>query len=362
MLENQIEKLLLKASKKTKTLQFAMKLPASGVTYCYSNTVPDQHFHSASVGKLMTATLVFMAVEQQKITLETPVYTMFKPNLLDDLFVVDGKDYQKEVTVKDLLQHTSGINDYFEGETVNVSSNSLRFRDRIVKETDTFWTPEELLNYTKSRQKTVGKPGEKFYYSDTGYILLGLLLEEVLNIPFYQALETLIFQPCGMRDTSLCFYSKAFKPKALAPLYIDGVDLHLYTSLSCDFSGGGLSTTTGDLLKFLESLQKLELVNSESLAEMGQFDHKYRQGLYYGAGMMQVRFKEFFFLLSALPKLQGHLGVTGVHAWYDPGTKASYVLNVGNTGDMVKSFQLLIKIVQLVQRESKKLMGLQEPV
>jgi D-alanyl-D-alanine carboxypeptidase len=70
--------------------------------------------------------------------------------------------------------------------------------------------------------------------------------------------------------------------------------------------------------------------------------------------MMQIHFEEFFFLLKSLPRLQGHLGVTGVHAWYDPATKSIFVLNVGNTKDMTKSFKLLIKIVQLVQQEYQK--------
>ena len=148
----------------------------------------------------------------------------------------------------------------------------------------------------------------------------------------------------------LCFYGEGFKQSELAPLYVSGVDVHLYKSLSCDFSGGGLSTTTKDLIKFMDNLQNHKLISAESLGKMTEFDHHYRQGLYYGAGMMQIHFEDFFFLLKSLPRLQGHLGVTGVHAWYNPLTKDSFVINVGNTKDMVKSFRLLIKIMQLVKR------------
>ena len=74
-------------------------------------------------------------------------------------------------------------------------------------------------------------------------------------------------------------------------------------------------------------------------------------GIHYGLGMMQIRFKEFFFLLKNFPKLQGHIGVGGVYAWYDPETKAGFVLNVGNNKDMPKSFRLLIKILKLIQKE-----------
>jgi len=345
MVIDKIENLLAKTAKKAKTLQFAMEIPRHSLSYSYSSIIPNQKFHSASVGKLMTATLVFRAVELGKLTLETPVHAVLKPHTLDGLFVVGGKDHQQEVTVLHLLSHTAGVNDYFESKAFDGSL----FSNRVIREPDTFWKPEALLDYTRTRQKNLGRPGQRFFYSDTGYILLGLLIEEIFAGPFHEVLESVIFKPLGMADTSLCFYGQGFDRTQLAPLYINRTDVHLFTSLSCDFSGGGLSTTTGDLLKFLRGLFGLQLIGQGSLDAMSAFRNKYRQGLYYGAGMMQIRFEEFFFLLKSLPRLQGHLGVTGVHAWTDPLTKASFVLNVGNTQDMVMSFRLLIAIIQMVQ-------------
>ena len=221
----------------------------------------------------------------------------------------------------------------------------------MINNPDTFWTPEMLLDYTRNRQRAVAKPGEKFFYSDTGYVLLGLIVEAVFGMPFHQALETYLFQPADMRETHLCFYSEGFDQKALAPAYINGIDVHLFRSISADFSGGGLSTTAVDLLKFLDFLQNEHFVSRKSLVLMATFNHRYVQGLYYGLGMMQVRFEKFFFMLKNLPRLQGHLGVTGVHTWYDPKTKATFALNVGNTKDMAASFRLLIKIMQILYRK-----------
>ena len=85
-----------------------------------------------------------------------------------------------------------------------------------------------------------------------------------------------------MTDTTLCYYSEGFNKEDLALLYINGIDVHLFTSLSCDFSGGGLSTTTNDLLKFLGNLQNQSLIGQKSLNVMATFDHRYHQGLYYG--------------------------------------------------------------------------------
>lgn len=73
MLKERVEELLIKNSKKTKTLQFAMNLPALGVNYSFSSTLANQRFHSASVGKLMTATLIFVAIEQGKTDPHSPI-------------------------------------------------------------------------------------------------------------------------------------------------------------------------------------------------------------------------------------------------------------------------------------------------
>ena len=136
----------------------------------------------------------------------------------------------------------------------------------------------------------------------------------------------------------------------MGPTSINGVDVHLFKNLSADFSGGGLSTTTEDLLKFLEALQNGKFTSQASLELASGFTNRYRQGLHYGLGMMQVRFEEFFFMLKHLPRVQGNLGVTAVHAWYDPKSKGMFVRNVGDTKDMALSFRLLIKILEIVYR------------
>lgn len=253
------------------------------------------------------------------------------------------------MTIKQLLGHTSGINDYFESKTMDGS----KFIDEVLENSDEFWTPEALLNFTRTRQEAIAKPGEKYLYSDTGYILLGLVVEKLYDLPFYKALEEYILRPLDMKGTGLSFYSENFDATRLAPLYINGVDVRLFKSLSCDFSGGGLFTTSEDLLTFLQAFQEGKLISQSSIDLMGNFENRFHMGLYYGLGMMQARFKEFFFLLKNFPKLQGHIGVSGAHAWYDPETKASFVLNVGNNKDMPQSFRLLIKILQLIQKEKK---------
>lgn len=347
--EERIEKILKKEAKHAKTLQFGMIIPDLNVDYSYSNTVINQRFHSASAGKLLTSTLIFIAIEQGKLKLDSLVNQILGEEICSNLFVYNHNDYQSHVTIEHLLGHTSGVNDYFESKAFDGST----FVTEMIASPDSFFRPNDLLEFTRSRQRAVSKPGDSFHYSDTGFIVLGLVVEKVYSMPFHEVLYQYIFQPCEMHDTSLCFYSANFDQSKLAPLYIDGTNVQSFTSLSCDFSGGGLSTTVHDLLKFLHQLHSCRLISQQSLDLMSNAKHKYRSGIYYGLGMMQLRFKDFFYLLKDLPSLYGHLGVTGVHAWYDPISHDLYVLNIGNTQHMVKSFKILIKSMQIVHQAKK---------
>ena len=350
MLEQKIEGLLARTAAKSGTLQFSMSLPELEIEYAYSSTSKEQKFHSASVGKLFTATLILKGVEEGRLELDSRVSDILAPELLEGLFVWKGKDYKDEVTIRHLLGHTSGINDYFESKTLDGSS----FVDLVLTERDRFWTPMDLLDFTRIRQQAVNKPGESFLYSDTGYILLGLILEKVWDRPFHEVLDQLIFKPAGMTDTALAFYTPGFRPEELAPIFIKGVDVHLFRSLSCDFSGGGLSTTAADLMAFLKMFKSYGIIGRESIAAMADFRNRFRPGLIYGLGMMQVRFEQFFPLFRGFPRLQGHLGVLGVHAWYDPESGDCFVLNMGNAGEVSRSFQLLTNIVMLIRQRKKK--------
>ncbi|HHX03828.1 MAG TPA: beta-lactamase family protein [Tissierellia bacterium] len=349
MIKTELEKLLSKHAKNFKTLQFGCHIPEMDIEYHYSSSDSNQLFHSASVGKLMTASLVFLAIEKGLLQLDSPISTILDRDTLDGLFVVDGQDFQDQATIRHLLGHTSGINDYFESKTIDGSS----FIDDVLRDQDTLWAPSDLLDFTRSRQQAIAQPGQKFLYSDTGYILLGLVIEKVFGMPFFKALENFIFKPVDMSDSGLSFYSPGFDQSKLAPMYINGVDVHLFKSLSCDFSGGGIYTTTNDLLKFIRAFYQEDIITQASINQMASFDNRFHVGLYYGLGMMQARFKEFFFLLKHLPTLQGHIGVSGAHIWYDPISKLSLTLNVGNAKDMAKSFRLLIKIMQLLHKARK---------
>ncbi len=134
------------------------------------------------------------------------------------------------------------------------------------------WMPDDLIEFTGKNQRAIDKPGSTYHYSDTGYILLGKLVEDVLNMPFYEALNRRIFQPLQMNDTYLMFYDHEdrLRPE-IADVWLFGDNIKGLKSLSIDWAGGGLVSTLADLETFVKSIYHGALLGQETFEEMNSF-------------------------------------------------------------------------------------------
>lgn len=318
-------------------------IDAPGLEFSYGEV--DLPFHIASIGKMATTVLVMQLVEAGAFTLNTPAVDLLPPGTLAGLI---SPDRIHTTTVGHLLAHEGGVADYFEGPV----TSGPTLLSLVLAEPDRFWTPDDLLDFSRRFQVPV-EPG--FSYSDTGYVVLGLTLEHVTSRAFHDLLHERIFSPLAMDDTYLLYRSQ---PRAgarpIAPFTLGSVEASTFRSVSCDWAGGGIVSTLRDLSAFSRGLHGGGLVNAESLATMTTVRHRFRRGIHYGTGMMQLRFEEFFFLLRGLPRLAGHIGVLGTHLFYDSTHDAHIVMNFGGTTEMVRSFRTLIEIEAELRRREKK--------
>ena len=143
---------------------------------------------SASVTKLFTYTLITSLASEGHFTLETPVENLLPEETAAGL-PLSG------VTVHHLLEHTSGL--------YNLSDDhSGLYADMwsLPRNSDARWTPMELLEYARS-QPAESAPGEQFSYSNTNFILLGLIAEEVTGTPLHQLYRERFFEPFGMENS-----------------------------------------------------------------------------------------------------------------------------------------------------------------
>jgi len=96
------------------------------------------------------------------------------------------------------------------------------------------------------------------------------------------------------------------------------------------------------------------MISRSSLNPMIQLNLKLGFEMHYGLSMMEVHFKEFYFLFNELSGMMDHVDATAVHAWTDPLTKTTIVMKAGNMNHMGKNFQTLITVVQLSEQELNK--------
>lgn len=310
----------------------------------------DMPFHGASVGKVMTATLIGMLVEAGQLDLDTPLGRVLPVADTDGLPAVPGLSVAQDVTVEHLLTHTSGLPDYFEPgrgqHTAASAKTALADRDRR-------WTPAELLREVHGLPP-VGRPGERFAYGDTAYVLLGRVAEEVTGESFSALLRERIFGPAGMERASTP-YSDAQVPADLAdldvaPFWVGREEASRALAVSLDWAGGGIVATPADFVAFQRALHAGRFVSPELVAWMARPRHRFRPGIHYGAGLVTLRFGGFSPFLRGLPQPVGGLGAFATHMFFYPQQQAHAVLNFHSTRQMARSVRTHIQIARVVAR------------
>ncbi len=316
----------------------------------------ERRFHGASIGKAITATRVFQLAEAGRLDLDAPISTLLPADDWRGLFVGDRHDPAVEVTTAHLLTHTSGAADYFEGRT----TAPMPFAELVAAEPERRWTPADLLAYSREFQRPVAAPGRRFAYSDTGYVLLGRIIEEAGGATLGEQLHQGVLGPAGMTQSCLLFHtlpggaaSTSDDPAAvldIAPLWLGRHELSRARSLSCDWGGGGVVTTPDDLTRFTIAWSDGSLIGAASRARMRDARRRFRPGIRYGAGLMELRYEGFSPFLRGMPRPVGHIGVTATHAFTVPERGIHVSMNFHSTREMIRSFRVQIRLMQLLMR------------
>ena len=304
-------------------------------------------FHGASAGKLFTTTVIGMLIDTGQIDLGTRVAGLLPGGYLDGLFVIDGIDFQNEVTVQHLLAHTSGVGDYF-GDP---AAGGQTMFERMVAQPYEMWTPELLLEFARRENVAIARPGETYHYSDTGFLLLGLLAEAVTGRRYEEIVSTDILEPLAMSSTWMPKRTTpANNQTSMRQAWVSSVDVSGFTSISADWSGGGIASTERDLLIFSRALWGGELVSRDTLESFLAFDNTFERGILYGLGIMELSFGELSRLMSSFPSMVGHMGVLGTQVFYEPERDLTIIINLGSDDAIEDSVRLLIEVLSIVLR------------
>ncbi|MFA7342636.1 MAG: serine hydrolase domain-containing protein [Candidatus Methanomethylophilaceae archaeon] len=313
--------------------------------YQYPYGSSDQPFHAASVGKLFTAALLFQLIGEGRLRLSDKVVDILPSETCRGLFLHKGRDLSDQVTVRHLMMHSSGLADHF----LDRPRKGPKFVRMVLDEPDRMWTPQGILRFYRENYTLRHPPGEGFHYSDTGFILLGLVIEACDGRAFHECLQERVLKPLGMRRTHLMFYSRPQEESPMSRLFFNGIDATEFPSLSADWAGGGMVCSPRDLATFTRAFFEGRLFPPEILTENSSFPNVFRRGIHYGTSMMELHMEGFMPTLKGYPRLRGHLGILAAHAWYDPGTGRVFVLGFGHNRAMGRSFRSLIRMLAVLK-------------
>jgi len=202
-------------------------------------------FEIGSISKQFVSTAVMILVQEDKLDLDDAIHR-YLPDLPSEWLGVN---------IRQLLTHTSGIPDYEEIRTYDVYSFRL--------------TPEQVIQMAHSRPMDF-TPGAGWYYSNTGYFLLSMIVERIECRPLGHVLGNRIFGPLEMTETRMS------DPEAIIPNRASGYWINKAgelinrnpTETSSTLGAGGLLTTVYDLAKWDEALYGDRLLSDESKSTM----------------------------------------------------------------------------------------------
>jgi len=274
---------------------------------------PDAPLRIGSNTKPITATVVLQLVQEGKLALDAPV-DRYLPGLLRG----DGID-GRHITVRHLLQHTSGLPDY---DDVILADDPLT----AIKQ---YYEPLQLIRSALTQPAT-GAPGAGFSYSNTNYVVAGLLAQEVSGRPIEQLIADRIITPLGLSHTYWPAPRDRSMPANALHGYYFGVDV---TELdpSWGWAAGQIISTPQDVNTFFAALLGGKLLGPKMMAEMKKTvpsDITLTGGDRYGLGLLRIN-------TSCGVEAWGHGGdVPGYHirnATTLNGRSAAIAVNAGAT-------------------------------
>ncbi|WP_423737846.1 serine hydrolase domain-containing protein [Chitinophaga caseinilytica] len=202
------------------------------------------NYRIASVTKSFTAMAIMLLRDEGKLSLDDPL-TRFFPQLAA---------FGRNITIRQMLLHTSGLVSYGD---ILPAPPTVPLKDA------------DVLRLLETQDTTRFPPGSRFDYSNTGYVLLGLIVEKTSGMPFPEFLRQRIFQPLGMKNSTVNSLTDSIPNRAYGYNLEKGTlvpkDQSMFSYLLGD---GGVYSSTSDFYRWDQALYTHQLVSAATLREI----------------------------------------------------------------------------------------------
>lgn len=260
----------------------------------------------ASITKMVTASVIYILLEEGKIKLEDKIIKYFPKGLLSGINIYKGIDYTDEITIENLLYQTSGLADYY------LDNKGAIFKELL--KGDYSFSFEDIIRWEKSL-KSIRPPStkDKAYYSDFNFDLLGKIIESVTNRPLSEIYQIYIFKPLNLKNT----YLVTKEEDIIGRIYYKDDILYRPKFIMSSFSSGGVVTTANELMTFLRAFFKGDMFDSSYISADGKSNNLQMKfyPIEYMGGFMKIKTSYPF---GKKYTLIGHSGSTGSFSFYCP--------------------------------------------
>ncbi len=220
----------------------------------------ETNFNIASMGKTLTATLIMQLVQEGKLSVDEKLSALLPE------FNIKRAD---SITVYQLLTHTSGVGNYMMHVNFEEERRNLKSLD-------------DVMPYVVAMEPTSKFPGESYQYSNSGFIILGKIIEKLTGKSYNENLEERIFTKTGMKQSYIHYPATFNAPKEATP-YL-AYTANTFVNGTADefpgFSDGGMQSNVVDLYRFAKGLLNGKLLSTAMRDSMWKWKSKIQQRWY----------------------------------------------------------------------------------
>ena len=294
-------------------------------------TVGDVHrpVFIASATKLFVSAALGQMRTERLVDWDRPVASYLPDRSLSGLGSIPG------FTVRQALAHEAGLPDYFEG---GQPSGPSVFERCVAR--DFAWSVEDVIEW--SRGMVPPKPGRALY-SDTGYQLLGAVIESVSGRSLPEELDARIMRPLGLTTTRLFTPELIHEYPVISPILDGPAPLRIPLAMSSVRGDGGVVSTIHEALEFVEAFFDGRLLSRDVLGDMCSGWHRIFPPLRYGTGVMRFSLTRLATGGRRIPPFLGHSGASGAVLFRNPELGLTVAGTVNQVRRRSTPFRVMVK-------------------
>lgn len=303
------------------------------------NFQKDDQYFIASTTKLFITALILNFRYKGIISLDDKISKYLSEEVVKGLNISNGKDYSYELTIKNLLAHTSGVSDYFQG----IGANGKSLEKELMSGNDQFWTFEQAIDLSKNMESLfIPNQKRKAGYSDTNFQLLGRIVENITKKTISENLKELIFSPLSLHNTYLFEDINDKRPQRL---YFRNKELIIPKAMTSFGPDGAIVSTSKEMLQFIQAFFSGKFFPVAYINELEVWNSIFFP-MQSGIGIHRFKLPWIFNPFGSIPKLIGHSGLSGALAFAFPEKEIFVAGTVNQVAHPDISFRVMVKLIR----------------